>query len=505
MISKHKKIQKLLEIYKEISLLGKISSVLSYDMNVSLPEAASEDRATQSAYIVKLLSEKWSNIEIRNLIEDLKNDSGLSNIERAIIRNLDWQGKYYWKVPQSTIVEFSEATSRAFMAWQKAKKDNSFADFLPHLAKVIRLNQLIADHLGYMDNPYDALLDIYEPGLTTNECKSIFGILQPELTKLLKNIQKSRNYKDSSELVGINTNYPVDDQRQVSLFVARKLGYDFNAGRLDTSSHPFTETLGRHDVRITTRYKTTDFRESLTGTIHEVGHALYEQGVSEEYEYTPLDGGISLGIHESQSRFWENQVGRSQEFISFITPVLHTLYNDHLGKSDSDELYRLFNLVNPGFIRTESDEVTYNLHIALRFEIEEGLINGKLDAKDLPEIWNTKMKKYLGVVPETDREGVLQDVHWSFGNFGYFPTYTLGNLYSAQFTKAMKREINIEELSKNGEFGPVLSWLRTNIHQHGSVYWPGELVKKVTSKKLDPQYLLDYLNKKYSILYRISE
>jgi carboxypeptidase Taq len=500
-ITKSKKLQKLLTAYKDISLLGKINAVLGYDMNVSLPDGGADGRAQQSAYVTRLLSERWLSIELRNLLEDLKNDSGLSQIEKALIRNLDWQGKYYFRIPQSIVVEFSETTSKAFMAWQKAKTNNSFKDFLPHLKKVIRLNQLIADHLGYSDNPYDALLDMYEPGLTTKECKSIFSTLQPELTKILKNIQKSKNYKESSDLIGENSNYPVDNQRQISLFVARKLGYDFTSGRLDISSHPFTETLGRHDVRITTRYKVTDFRESLTGTIHEVGHALYEQGVKEEYEYTPLDGGVSLGIHESQSRFWENQIGRSSEFISFITPVMHTLYNQQLGKSDADELYRLFNLVKPSFIRTEADEVTYNLHIALRFEIEEGLISGKLKAEDLPEIWKSKMKKYLGVVPPTDREGVLQDVHWSYGNFGYFPTYTLGNLYSAQFTNTMKKEINISEQSKIGEFGPILSWLRTNIHQHGGVYWPGELCEKVTGEKLNPKYLVEYLTDKYNKIY----
>ena len=237
--------------------------------------------------------------------------------------------------------------------------------------------------------------------------------------------------------------------------------------------------------------------------MHEGGHALYEQGVNEEYDTTPLEGGVSLGIHESQSRFWENQVGRSYEFIKFMTPVFHAFYPEELGKTDADELFALFNQIKPSLIRTEADEVTYNLHIALRFEIENGLINGKIKVKDLPEVWRGKMKEYLGVVPETDREGVLQDVHWSYGNFGYFPTYTLGNLYAAQFVREMRKEIEIEEAVGKGELGTILSWLRSNIHRYGSLYWPDELVKKVTGEKLDPKYFVDYLKEKYSRVYAV--
>ncbi|MCX7928716.1 MAG: carboxypeptidase M32 [Patescibacteria group bacterium] len=505
MVSKNKKIQELLSLYKEIYLLGKISAVLGYDMNVSLPEAAADGRAAQSAYVTQLISEKWLSKKLRNLLEEVENESDLTETEKAIIRNLNWQGKYYFKVPQSLVVEFSKTTSQAFMAWQKAKREDSFADFLPHLKKVVNICQLIADHLGYKGNPYDALLDLYEPGLTFSQVKAIFDELRSKLKDLLKSVQGSKKYNEivalSQKYFSENANYPVEHQRQIALFVARKLGYDFTAGRLDVSAHPFTETLGRDDVRITTRYKVNDFRDSLASAIHEVGHALYEQGVLRDYEYTPIDGGVSLGIHESQSRFWENQIGRSYEFISFIEPILHTLFNDQVGKADKEELHLLFNIVKPSLIRVEADEVTYNLHIALRFEIEEALINKKIKPEDLPGIWREKMRDYLGVVPETDREGVLQDVHWSYGSIGYFPTYTLGNLYAAQFANAMRKEINFAEKVSKGEFGAILSWLRSNIHQHGSLYWPSELCKRITGEDLNPNYLLDYLQEKYTNLY----
>ncbi len=499
---RNKNIKKLLEHYKEIAVLNQINATLGYDLNVSLPQKGSEGRAAQSAYVTKILTEKWLDVEFRKLVEDT-DDKGLLQEEISILRNLKHLGHYYWQVPKEVIVELSEETSRAFMVWSEAKKGNKFKDFLPNLEKVLGLQKIIAEHLGYKENRYDALLDLYEPGLTTKDFDAIVKILQPELTKLVKAIQKSKKYTSQSELIGGNNYYPVDDQRQVGMFAARKLGYDFDAGRLDVSSHPFTETLGKYDVRITTRYKTSDFRESLMGTIHETGHALYEQGVNEEYENTPLDGGVSLGIHESQSRFWENQVGRSYEFISYMTPVLHAFFNDQLGKTSADTLFRLFNQVNPSFIRTESDEVTYNLHIALRFEIENALINEKIKAEDLTEVWREKMKKYLGVVPETDREGVLQDVHWSIGSFGYFPTYCLGNLYAAQITATMKKELQVEELVAKGDVGTILSWLRSNIHQYGSLYYPKELIKKVTGEPLNPEYFLKYIKEKYKKVYSL--
>ncbi len=504
MSKKSKEMDTLLTAYKEISLLNKINSLLGWDLNVNLPEKGAEERAQQTAYLTKLISDKWLDEEFKDLVEESdESDKSLSEEERAMVRNLKHEGKFYFKVPQKVIVEFSEETSKAFMAWQKAKKEDNFKDFEPHLKKLVKLNQLIADHLGFKENKYDALLDLFEPGLTTKEVAAVFNELQPELTMLLKNIQKSKTYNINPDLIDGTRTYPVDDQRQLSLFVLRRMNYDLDAGRMDVSSHPFTDTLGAFDVRITNRYKSTDFIESIMVAMHEGGHALYEQGIEPEYSVTPLEGGVSLGIHESQSRFWENQIGRSEAFAKFLTPILHAFYPEALSDFGAETFYRAFNQVKPGLVRVEADEVTYNLHIALRFEIEQGLVNDKMNAADLPEIWRAKMEKYLGVVPDTDREGVLQDVHWSHGMMGYFPTYTLGNLYAAQFTDTMEKEFNLNDLIEKGELGTVLSWLRTNIHQYGGLYWPKELVKKVTGKPLNAKYFTDYLRKKYTALYSL--
>jgi len=500
-----KEIKILLERYKEIYILGRIAGVLGWDMNVNLPPKGAQERASQSAYITKLVTEKWHESEFRKLIEESsKNDSKLSLEEKAVVRNLKLSAKFYYRVPREIIIQFSEETNKAFMVWQSAKAENKFKDFAPNLQKLVELTKIVADKLGYTDNPYDALLDLYEPELTTKDLNKIFGTLQPELTKLVKKIKGSIGYSEESELINGQKRYDIDKQKQLANFVLKKMQYDLEAGRMDTSSHPFTDTLGRYDVRITDRYKETDFRESLMGAMHEAGHALYEQGVDETYTATPLAGGVSLGIHESQSRFWENQIGRSFEFAKFMTPVFQSMYEKDLGSANADEVFKLFNLVKPSFIRTEADEVTYNLHIALRFEIEEALINGRIKVADLPEIWREKMKKYLGVVPEIDREGVLQDVHWSGGSFGYFPTYTLGNLYAAQFTRKMKKEVKIERLVENGDLEPILSWLRKNIHQYGSLHMPKELCKKVSGEELNPKYFLKYLKDKYTKIYNIN-
>ncbi len=494
-----KVVERLVNQYKEISLLGKVSALLGWDLNVNLPSRASETRASQEAFITKLISQRWKSEAFK---ADLASANKLKNLnphELAIIRNLNHSAKFYHKVPEELIVEFSEASSRAFVAWRSAREKSDFSIFAPHLSKLVEINKLIAGHIGYKKNPYDALLDMYEPGLTAKECTQIFAGLTEGIGDLLKSIKKSKTYKTqkSSE----DQEFPVESQKQIANFVLNKIGYDFNSGRMDVSAHPFTTELGAHDIRITNRYSPHNFIESIMVAMHEGGHALYEQGVDEEFVNTPLEGGVSLGIHESQSRFWENQVGRSEEFVDYIAATLKAFYPAQLAHDDARSMYLKFNAVRPSLIRVEADEVTYNLHIALRFELEEALINGKIKVDDLPKIWNAKMKKFLGVVPSSDAEGVLQDVHWSYGSFGYFPTYTLGNLYAAQFTHFMKKEIDAPSAIKSGNLGIILSWLRENIHKHGSYYWPNELCKRVTKKGLDPKYFLDYLSQKYAALY----
>jgi len=498
------KFKKLLAKYKEISLLAEINRILSWDLNVNLPSKASMTRAGQAAYLAAAVTEKWLDKDFYNLFENLReNQDKLSQEEKAAIRNLEWAGKFYFRVPKEMIVEKAKTASEAFMVWQQARNKDSFSDFRPYLEKIVGLDRLIAERLGYKQNPYDALLDLFEPQLTVSFCNVIFGQVKNELVTILKKIKESKKYRQENKRLESESIFPQQEQRQIALYVLRKMGYDLEAGRMDISTHPFTDTLGFGDVRMTNRYKENDFKESLLIAMHEGGHALYEQGVKQDYQRTPLEGGVSLGIHESQSRFWENQIGRSKEFLRFLTPVLHAFYPEQLLRFGEEEIFGLFNRVNPGLIRTEADEVTYNLHIILRFELEEALISEKIKVADLPLLWREKMKKYLGIEPKTDREGVLQDVHWASGSIGYFPTYTLGNLYAAQITHKLKKELNLGRLLERGELGTILSWLRTNIHQYGSLYWPDELIKKVTSEELNPKYFIDYLNVKYGGIYRI--
>lgn len=479
---KNTTIKKLLEKYKEIAILGGVRALMGWDTEVNMPIKATGGRGKSVALLTSIVTDKWNEPEFKKLLKIANNSKNLTEIEKAILRNLNRTAKIFHKIPKKLLVEESELTTKAFAAWNKARRENKFKDFAPHLEKLVGLTREIAKHLGYKDNPYDALLDLYEPGLTAEFCKNLFDKLVPELSAIAREIKRSKPAK---------FNYPIDLQKEHVKELVSQMGYDFEAGRIDVAPHPFETTLGRYDVRITNRYKETSL-EGLTGAMHEAGHAMYEQGVGEDFENTPLDNGVSLGIHESQSRFWENVVGRSMEFAKYVAPKIKVL--------KPKDLFNELNRVEPGLIRVDADEVTYNLHIALRFEIENDLINGKIKVRDLPKIWNTKMKKYLGIAPKTDRDGVLQDIHWSHNSFGYFPTYTLGNLYAAQWYFYMKRDIkNFKDLVKKGNFKPILSWLRKNIHVHGSLHWPEELTAQVTGEKLNPGYFLNYIKEKYLV------
>ncbi len=473
--------QKLLREYKEISLLGKISGLLGWDTEVNMPAKAANGRGVQSALLTSLIVDRWNDKEFKKLLETANAKKNLNKKEKAILRNLNRTARIYHKIPKKLLVRESEITSKAFVEWAKARRENNFKSFAPYLEELLELSCRMAESLGYKDNPYDALLDIYEPNSTAEFYKKLFDKLVPELSEIVRNVKDTKGQ--------IKFKYEIENQKELARFVLTKMGYDFEAGRMDIAPHPFETTLGHFDVRITNRYKENSL-EGLTGVMHEGGHALYEQGVNEKFEYTPLDHGVSLGIHESQSRFWENIIGRSQEFGKFLAPKIKVL--------NQKQIFEILNSVKSGNVRVDADEVTYNLHIALRFEIENALINGKIKVKDLPEVWNSKMKKYLGITLKNDAEGVLQDVHWSHNSFGYFPTYTLGNLYSAQWKFYMQKEIkDFYRLIEKGNFKPILNWLRKNIHQYGSLYYPDELVKKITGEELNPNYFLDYIKEKY--------
>ncbi len=347
---------------------------------------------------------------------------------------------------------------------------------------------------------------MYEQDLTASYINKQFTAVKPHIITLIKRIRDSKTFQETKSInkyFNGSKQYKTRDQKKLVQFILHLMQFDFQNGRIDVSAHPFTTALGVNDVRITNKYKKDDFRDSLSSSMHEAGHALYEQNINPLYKGTPLEGGVSLGIHEAMSRFYENQIGRNTEFLSYLTPLLQAVYPSELLDLDPQTVTLLFNLVKPGNIRIEADEVTYTMHIILRFELENDLINGTLSVSDAPDAWNYKMKQYLGIEPPTDTEGILQDVHWAYGSFGYFPSYALGNLYASQFYKVMNKDFNISSELKHGNLPIVSQWLKKHVYQFGSLYLPKDLIRKVSGEKLNAEYFIEYLNEKYTGIYKL--
>ncbi|HPS32216.1 MAG TPA: carboxypeptidase M32 [Anaerolineaceae bacterium] len=496
------KLAKLREITAEIRRLGSIQALLEWDQQVNMPRGGAEDRGNQTALVAGLAFDKSTSDELGALIEDLAAEVPDLDLDDDFAREIKVAKRYYdrnARIPREKIIEFVLATSAAHEAWVKARAENDFASFEPHLTHIFDLRRQQAELFQPYEHPYDPLLDEYEPGMKTADVRAIFSALRPRQVELLRAISESEQVDNSF----VKQHYPFEEQRKISSFLAGRFGYDWERGRLDLAPHPFTTSFGHGDVRITTRFLDMDGMSALFSTMHETGHALYDQGYSPRYRETSLDGAASLAMHESQSRLWENLVGRSQEFCRFVFPVMQMLFPQHLGNVSLEQFYRGINRVEPSLIRVEADEATYNMHIMLRFEIETGLLEGSLRARDLPEIWNTRMQEYLGITPADDTTGVLQDVHWSSGLVGYFPTYALGNLISAQlWEKMVAANPEIPGAMSAGDFSQILAWLRENVHQHASRYDPQDLVRKITGGPIDPEPYLRYLNAKYSRIYR---
>lgn len=437
--------------------------------------------------------------EYLNQLTDAAVYTTLDPVMQATVREVKKQFDRTKKIPIDRYKEYVMLTSQAESVWEDAKHTNNFALFRPYLEKIVAMNIEFAGYWGYQDNRYDTLLDQYEPGMTVKQLDKLFGDLRGDLVALVQRIVDSGIRPDVRPFLGY---FPKDKQRQLALSMLEKLGYDFDAGRLDETVHPFETTINRFDVRVTTNYNERDVRTALFGVIHECGHALYEQGISTDLMGTPLCTGASMGIHESQSLFFENIIGRSREFWEAHYDELKNVFPS-FHEVSLDAFYRGINDVHPSFIRVEADEVTYALHIMIRYELEKALINEELKVADLPEVWRSKMKEYLGVVPETDSQGVLQDVHWAGGSFGYFPSYALGYIYSAQFRHALAKEMpDFRERIRSGNVLDVRQWLKENIHRHGKMLTPREIVKSVTGEEIDSRYLVDYLNEKYLPLYQ---
>ena len=402
------------------------------------------------------------------------------------------------KIPKDVFREYVTLVAEAESVWEEAKKAADFARFQPYLEKIVAYNRQFAELWGYEEHPYNALLDDYEPGMTVRKLDQLFSQVREEIVPLVAHVKNS----PQPDVSFLKQSFSKEQQRELSLYILKEMGYDFEAGRLDETEHPFAIGLNPRDVRVTTRFKPDDLLFALSSTIHEGGHALYEQNIAMELAGTPLAEGASYGIHESQSRFWEIFVGMSRPFWNRYLPELKRIFHGQLDDVTVDQFYRAINKAEPSLIRIEADELTYNLHIMIRYEIEKQLIAGQIEVKDLPQIWNDKYEEYLGIRPSHDGEGVLQDVHWSGGSFGYFPTYSLGNMYAAQICAKIKQELpNFTELLERGELAPIKAWLSDRIHRHGMMMKPEQFIQQVTGEELDARYLVEHLKTKYGELY----
>jgi carboxypeptidase Taq len=495
---------KLLERLGEMIDLQEAAALLAWDQETYMPPGAAQNRAQQLATLNQLVHQKFTSDEIGELIEALKSelpsldpDSDQACIVKQVSREYDKQRK----VPSEWVAEFSKVTSLAQEAWKKAREESNFSSFEPDLSKVLELRKQYAEFFSPFDHVYDPLLDDFEPGMKTADVREVFEDLRPKQVELVQAIIESSHPVDDAIL---HQHFDEKKQWDFGIEAAKAFGFDFNRGRQDKSTHPFTTSFSHNDVRITTRIKPDFLSVGLFGTLHEAGHGLYEQNFSPNLARTPVAGGASLAIHESQSRMWENLVGRSRPFWVGFYPKLQEYFPSQLGNVNLDSFYRAINKVEQSLIRTEADEATYNLHIMLRFELELALIEGNLQVSDLPEVWNTKMEEYLGITPPTDAEGVLQDIHWSFGIFGYFSTYSLGNLVASMFWEKILADIpDVEHQFESREFDPLLSWLQDNILQHGAKFKPADLIKRVTGSELTAEPYIRYLETKYGEIYQL--
>lgn len=495
----------------EIQRINSAASVLSWDQETYMPAGGGAARAEQIAVLQGLAHERLVSQDVESLLSQWVDPAtghaadtageAWDEPSRSLLREVWRDFSRAQKLPSDFVVKLSRECSLAQQVWVEAKENNKFSKFLPNLRTVLELKREEAHYLGYEGSPYNTLLDVYEPGATIAGLQPVFAALKARLVPLLQRIRQSRVQIHDDIL-----HHSYDHARQLEFgrLVLTAMGYDFERGRLDLSAHPFTTSFHPTDVRVTTRVHEHELQSCLFSCIHEGGHGLYDQGLDQQYFGTPLGDSVSLGIHESQSRLWENCVGRSRPFWRFFYPVLQQIFHDQLHGVTMEQLYAAINRVQPSLIRVEADELTYNLHIMLRFEIEQGLIEGKTQPEDLPTIWNRKMEEYLGIVPPTDSEGVLQDVHWSFGAFGYFPTYTLGNLYSVQFFEQAKREIpHLEEEIAAGQLMGLRRWLEQKIHRWGRMFTPAHLAERVTGSTINPEPFLQYVEKKYGELYQL--
>lgn len=494
------KLKEFKEYMSKIEYLNSASGVLYWDMRVGIPKKGIPYRSEVLGYLSGESYKLQTSDKMKEFIDYFISQEGLDDITEAMVFEAKKNYDQTKKIPEDKYKEYIILSSNSEAAWEEARSKNDYNMFKPYLEKMIKFNEEFLEYWGYEGSKYNTLLDFYEPGITVEKLDAVFGELRKAIVDLLNRIKKS-GFKPNTE--AFYKHFTKKEQEDFGIFILKKLGYDLEAGRVDVSTHPFTIEFNNKDVRITTRYDENEFRGALFSSIHEGGHAIYEQDIPDELKGTGLAKGVSMGIHESQSRYYENILGRSKEFWKYFYPEAQKRFKQFENIS-LEEFYKALNIVETSLIRTEADELTYSLHIIIRYELEKAIFNGEVSVDELPMLWNKKYKEYLGIEPQNDAEGILQDMHWSDGSFGYFPSYALGNLYGAQFLNKMLKDIpNYNSLIENGDFDKIHNWLKENIHKHGAVYKPTELIKMVTGEELSAKYFIDYLNKKYSDIYGI--
>ncbi len=474
----------------ELTALERIMALMQWDQEVVMPVRAADDRADQFSVLSGIHHQKLIAPELGEVVAELSRAGDLDDPERALLRVVGRERDRAMRLPEEFVREFSALTSRSLGVWVDARKRSDFSHFAPFLEKIVLMSREKAAYLGFANEPYDALLDLHEEGLKAGELAGLFAEIGPVLSALLESRAGGR---------GAQVEPAMNESEQVAFaeMALAHIGYDFSRGRQDRAAHPFSTTISHHDRRVTNRYNPNSL-EFIFSALHEGGHALYEQGIAAAHANTPLDDGVSLGIHESQSRLWENIIGRSHFFWEYFYPELQKKFPAQFSGVALDDFLRSVNRVQPGLIRVEADEVSYNLHVQIRFELERELMNGSIGVNELPALWKEKYARYLGVTVPDDRSGVLQDIHWSHGSIGYFPTYTIGNLAAAQFWNSYccadpdwRQTISTSNLAR------IREWLTENVYCHGAIYPPAELLARVTGERLTSRYFLEYLERKY--------
>ncbi len=485
-------ITEILEKYKPIWALDHVSALLEWDMETYMPVGAAKPRGMAQAQTA--LMKQTRIIDLAGLVSKAEKQSNLNDFGKGILRVIKRDLDFYTKIPPQLLEDIQRTATEATVVWREARRKSDFPMFKDYLEKLVDLKRQEAEKLGYQGHPYNALMNLFEEELTTNDVDRVFSTLVPKLKKILDKVISEGTFPGTHPLEAVA--YDEAAMRQVNVEIIKLLAMPDKTFRMDVSTHPFTTGMSVDDVRVTTRYEGKDFKESLYSTIHECGHAIYGLQLDPSLDYTPLSGGSSLGVHESQSRFWENFIGRSRPFTKVVYPILKRNL-PFVSSYSEDDLYKYFNSVKPSLIRVDADELTYNFHIVLRYELEKRLISGELQVAEAPSVWNDLMEKYVGVRPKNDAEGLLQDVHWSGGGFGYFPTYSLGNVIAGMFYHRIRKDVDLAATVGRGELVGIKEWLKEKIHRFGSTYSPKQLQMMLFGEAYNPEHLVSYLEEKY--------